>query len=198
MKTKILIVEPAEVVAAGIAVVLQEPTRFNVLDPIDNIDDADIQIGISKPDVVIVNPTMQGAHTLVEGHAQAEGCVFIALCYQYVPQLSLRCYDAVIDVTDSRATVVEKVLGATSKSASKSATDRVDEGYELTKRETAVLVLVAKGLMNKEIADKLNVSVHTVITHRKNIMHKTGIKSVAGLTIYAMLHNLIDDVMPVE
>ena len=46
--------------------------------------------------------------------------------------------------------------------------------------------------MNKEIADKLNVSVHTVISHRKNITRKTGIKSVAGLTIYAMVNNLID------
>ena len=46
---------------------------------------------------------------------------------------------------------------------------------------------------NKEIADVLNVSVHTVISHRKNITHKTGIKSVAGLTVYAMLNNLIDE-----
>ena len=67
-----------------------------------------------------------------------------------------------------------------------------EEGYELTQREKDVLVLVAKGLMNKEIADKLNLSVHTVITHRKNITHKTDIKSVAGLTVYALLNNLID------
>ena len=65
--------------------------------------------------------------------------------------------------------------------------------YELTKRETAVLVQLAQGKTNKEIADALNVSVHTVISHRKNITHKTGIKSVAGLTVYAMLNNLIDE-----
>ena len=66
--------------------------------------------------------------------------------------------------------------------------------YELSRRETDVLVLVARGMTNKEIADALNVSIHTVISHRKNIMHKTGIKSVAGLTVYAILHNLIDEV----
>ncbi|MDY6258685.1 MAG: LuxR C-terminal-related transcriptional regulator, partial [Bacteroidales bacterium] len=65
--------------------------------------------------------------------------------------------------------------------------------YDLTKRETAVLIEVARGLTNKEIAEKMNVSVHTVISHRKNIMHKTGIKSVAGLTVYAMLNNLIEE-----
>ena len=65
------------------------------------------------------------------------------------------------------------------------------ENYELSDRETDVLILVAKGLSSKEIADKLNISVHTVNTHRKNITHKTGIKSVAGLAVYAMLHNLV-------
>ena len=54
-----------------------------------------------------------------------------------------------------------------------------------------VLKLVAKGLTNKEIADELNLSVHTVITHRKNITSKTNIKSISGLTIYAMLNKLI-------
>ena len=47
-------------------------------------------------------------------------------------------------------------------------------------------------MLNKEIADKLNLSIYTVITHRKNITHKTGIKTVAGLTVYALLNNLID------
>ncbi|MBQ9587290.1 MAG: helix-turn-helix transcriptional regulator [Bacteroidales bacterium] len=65
------------------------------------------------------------------------------------------------------------------------------ESYELSDRETDVLVLVAKGLSSKEIADKLNISVHTVNSHRKNITHKTGIKSVAGLAVYAMIHNLM-------
>ena len=52
-------------------------------------------------------------------------------------------------------------------------------------------MLVAKGLSSKEIADKLSISVHTVNSHRKNITHKTGIKSVAGLAVYAMIHNLM-------
>jgi ATP/maltotriose-dependent transcriptional regulator MalT len=48
------------------------------------------------------------------------------------------------------------------------------------------------GVMLKEIADELNISIHTVMSHRKNITHKTGIKSVAGLTVYALLNNLLD------
>ena len=61
------------------------------------------------------------------------------------------------------------------------------EDYDLSDREQEVLVLVAKGLSSKEIAAKLNIAVNTVNTHRKSITKKTGIKSVAGLAVYAML-----------
>ena len=63
------------------------------------------------------------------------------------------------------------------------------EGGELSAREKEILVAVAKGMLNKEIADLYNISIYTVISHRKNI---TGIKTVAGLTVYALLNNLID------
>ena len=66
------------------------------------------------------------------------------------------------------------------------------EGEALSAREKEILVCVAKGLLNKEIADLCNLSIHTVITHRKNITRKTGIKTAPGLTVYALLNNLID------
>jgi DNA-binding CsgD family transcriptional regulator len=70
---------------------------------------------------------------------------------------------------------------------------RPDEGREeLSQREKEILISVAQGLLNKEIADRHNISINTVITHRKNITRKTGIKTVAGLTAYAILNNLID------
>lgn len=70
--------------------------------------------------------------------------------------------------------------------------EETDERMELSDREKEILVSVAQGLLNKEIADKHNISINTVITHRKNITRKTGIKSVAGLTVYALLNGLID------
>ena len=63
---------------------------------------------------------------------------------------------------------------------------------ELTMREIEVLSLVARGYINKEIADKLNIGLTTVITHRKNITEKLGIKSVSGLTIYAVMRGYIE------
>jgi len=61
----------------------------------------------------------------------------------------------------------------------------------LTLRELEVLQLVACGLLNKHIAAKLSISLHTVISHRKNITRKLQIKTVAGLTVYALLNGLI-------
>ena len=62
---------------------------------------------------------------------------------------------------------------------------------ELSKRELDVLKLIVKGYINKEIADTLNISINTVLTHRKNITSKLGIKSVSGLSVYAMMNGLI-------
>jgi len=66
-----------------------------------------------------------------------------------------------------------------------------DPSGEISDREKEVLRLVAVGLTNKEIGDKLFISSHTVITHRKNISAKLGIKTIAGLTMYALINHLI-------
>jgi DNA-binding CsgD family transcriptional regulator len=69
---------------------------------------------------------------------------------------------------------------------------RKSKPTELTEREIDVVKEVALGKTNKEIAEKLFISFHTVISHRKNITEKLGIKSISGLTVYAILNNLID------
>ena len=70
---------------------------------------------------------------------------------------------------------------------------RVNSGQDgLSAREIDVLKLVATGLTNKEIADRLNISINTVLSHRKNISSKLGIKSVSGLSVYAMMNGYIN------
>lgn len=63
---------------------------------------------------------------------------------------------------------------------------------ELSAREIEVLELVAAGLINKQIADRLGIGVTTVISHRRNLMEKLGIKTVAGLTLYAVTMGYVD------
>jgi len=67
-----------------------------------------------------------------------------------------------------------------------------EESADLSNREIDVLKLVALGYSNKEIAEKLFVSTHTVMSHRKNMTVKLGIKSISGLTVYAIINNYID------
>ena len=62
----------------------------------------------------------------------------------------------------------------------------------LSQREKEVLALMVKGYINKEIADKLNISTPTVIFHRKNIVEKVGSKSLGRLTIYAVMNGIVD------
>lgn len=62
----------------------------------------------------------------------------------------------------------------------------------LSQREKEIVALVVRGMKNKEIADKLFISVHTVLTHRKNISHKLNIHSVSGLTIYAIVNQIVN------
>ena len=190
MKTRVLIIEPSEVIVAGLTALLHDISRFKILDAVRDVRDAEQRVITSHPDLVLLNPTLVDSPTEVLGGRQVP---VVALVYQYVEQLKLRRYDGVLDIRESRGAIAETLIAAsTPPDDERPSTPSVAE-TELSNRETAVLVLVAKGLTNKEIADQLNVSPHTVMSHRKNIVHKTGIKSVAGLTVYAMLHNLIDE-----
>ena len=185
MKQRLLIVEPSELITMGLKAILEGQIRFKVLEPEVTADHLEERLIAVRPDVVLINPTLlPNVSKLRSEHSTA----VVALVYQYVEHDLLKQYDAVVDIRDSRAVIID-----TLSQASPSDSEAGKNNYELTKRETAVLVQLAQGKTNKEIADALNVSVHTVITHRKNITHKTGIKSVAGLTVYAMLNNLIDE-----
>ena len=98
-----------------------------------------------------------------------------------------RKFDAVLDRNarkDDIIPVIESLLQ--SKNNETNQTDSL-----LSKREKDVLKQVAMGYTNQEIAERLNISRHTVISHRKNITSKLGIKTVSGLTVYAVLNDLI-------
>lgn len=93
-----------------------------------------------------------------------------------------------IFLDDSQSLIIEKVRNCINSFSP----EKSNAVSSLTERETEVLKLVSLGNASKEIADKLNISTHTVITHRKNITEKLGIKSISGLTVYAILNKIID------
>lgn len=73
----------------------------------------------------------------------------------------------------------------------KLAEDSAVGGAALSQREIEVLRLIAAGKINKEIADQLCISINTVITHRKNLSSKLGVKSASGLSLYAAMHGIV-------
>jgi len=94
---------------------------------------------------------------------------------------------ASIMLDDSSIKIIEAV-----KQAIQSLSEEKSLNSSLTEREIEILKLVALGNASKEIADRLNISTHTVVTHRKNITEKLGIKSISGLTVYAILNKIIN------
>ena len=94
-----------------------------------------------------------------------------------------------ITLRSSQETIIEQLQQLfTSDSSSNTTTEN---NKDLSSREVDVLQLIVKGITNKEIADKLNISLNTVLTHRKNITAKLGIKTVSGLTFYAIMNGII-------
>jgi DNA-binding NarL/FixJ family response regulator len=100
-----------------------------------------------------------------------------------------RGFDEVIEAADHDKTIIRKLEKQLSLISQQKGIQDSPEG--ISDREKDVLRLVAIGLTNKEIADKLFISSHTVITHRKNITKKLGIKTIAGLTMYALINRLV-------
>jgi len=96
------------------------------------------------------------------------------------------------DFADHCAIEDDILRPAMSMARSRSRRIQIDEVEELSDREKEVLVQVVRGLSNKEIADVLCISTHTVVTHRKHITRKLNIHSTAGLTIYAIVNRLVD------
>jgi len=92
----------------------------------------------------------------------------------------------IISLQDTAQQIAQQVAAFVS-----GCTCKEQETGELTEREIEVLALLVQGYSNKDVAEKLFISPHTVITHRKNLVEKTGIRSLSGLTIYAITKNII-------
>ena len=191
--TKILIAETSPIISSGLSLFFNDMNQITVASIVDNIDDLQDKIIMHSPDVLIINPMMLGCmlNTFVKQMTQNHPNINrVALVTSYVDKNILKNFKEVIELSDNKQKVINKMLNLQNNNDETSAQN---ESVDLSNREVDVLVCVAKGMTNKDISDMLNISVHTVITHRKNIVKKTGIKSVSGLTVYALLNNLVEE-----
>lgn len=117
---------------------------------------------------------------------QRQGITLVGLNFLNSPMEDSSMYEEVIFQTDNATVILQKL----NKTCYPKSNQR--SSNQLSVRENEVLRQVALGLSNKQISETLFISKHTVITHRKHITSKLGIKSISGLTLYAILNNLVE------
>lgn len=191
-ESSVALIVPSVFISRGLESVLEDSGDFRVCVRLPELGEAGrLELADSDPDVIILDPSV------FEVSARKNACAKIheltsAPVFALANGISIyeaeKMFDgffSLMDSPDSLISGLHKVLDHSRDAASNSA-------RELSAREKEVLVCIAQGMLSKEIADKFSISINTVNTHRKNISAKTGVKSVAGLTVYAILNNLID------
>lgn len=191
-RLRVAIIDPSEIIAEGVASLITRSGEFDVAYVGVDVRGLIDRFAMVEPDVVILNSQLTYSLTqpLRTLYPELQGVALVALAVMVSDEETMRQFDGIINIFDNRLQLQRKLRKATEQSQ----INPYSDSHDLSERERDVLILVAKGKANKEIADELNISVHTVMSHRKNITHKTGIKSVAGLTVYALLNNLLDQV----
>lgn len=186
-RVHIVIVEPSVIIRSGLISVLQRATSLNIdiaeMDEISTISEDILKL---KPDIIIINPTYLGYIPIAQLREESPNMKLIALQSALTDQNAIKSYNETISIYDTAATIqaaLERIIETEQENNSRT---------ELSQREKEIVVCIAKGMSNKEIADTLFLSTHTVISHRRNITTKLDIYSPSGLTIYAIVNKLID------
>lgn len=186
---RITVAEPSVILRGGIIALLKQVNTFHAevyeVELIERLQDA---LKWQRTDILMVNPSLLGAFSLPHLRKEAgnEQLRCIALLSSLSDNLLVREYDETIALYDSAEQIRKKLIRLVQEPVEEKRTET------LSQREKEVVVEVIRGLTNKQIADKLCLSTHTVITHRRNIASKLGIHSTAGLTIYAIVNKLVE------
>lgn len=190
-KFNVVIIEPSDIIVRGLSSLLAEAEQFCVIDSFSDVTKFQNHNSMKQvTDIVIINPALVSYGKRGVIRTLFPEVRIVALLYSYVDRETLGQFDESIEVYDKPSKIIHKLDQiASSDDIAKSNTEVGD----LSDREKEILVAVAKGMMNKEIADLYNISIHTVMAHRKNISRKTGIKSVSGFVVYALLNNYIEE-----
>lgn len=187
-RLSILLIEPSFLVREGLKTLLSQMNQsFSVEESDEKVVDLSKMIRKSNPNLILVNPDLLDAGFILPRTAQSK-IVFVAINKEQSDLKTEAKFDFSIEINEPKNNlvkqfneIIEKTIGSLQKESDNS----------LTERELAILKLVALGMTNNDIGEKLFISIHTVMTHRKNITRKLGIKTVSGLTVYAILNKLI-------
>ncbi len=189
-RINIAILEPSQIIFEGLSGIFNKSGQYLKILRLESIYEIDKITSSDKAEVFIINPSQiqnreKDFASIKKNH---QGSCWIGLVYTFYEQHMLSMFDKTIHITDATENILEMINKLIESNDSNYQTD---EQEQLSSREVEVLKLIIAGLSNKEIADKLFISTHTVVSHRKNISLKTGIKSQSGLTIYAISNKIV-------
>lgn len=193
MKTeyKILIIEPSDIVTIGVINSTDLKNMNIVFTSVYSLPEA-LDFPVHKKfNLILANPLVFNncLNALNKFLSRFNQTPVIGLITAFYNRDICTRFTDCIYLNDNRAMLISIIK----KHLSQKNTNNTDnEQTSLTEREKDILKLLVVGKANKEIADKLFISIHTVISHRKNITAKLGIKSAAALAIYAVANNIID------
>ncbi len=205
MTIRVLIVDDHPMVADGIEAILETHDDIDVVGVLRSGRAAVDQAPAMRPDVILMDlnmPELSGlaaTELILEQHPETR--ILILSMHDSPEYISsalshgARGYVLKDVPTDEIKIAIDTVMAGRTylcTGAEGAITTETNDGREpLTNREQTILLELAQGKSNKDVADTLNISVRTVETHRKNIKRKLGISSTAGLTRYAMEHGVL-------
>lgn len=202
---RVMIVDDHPMVAEGIEAILETYDDIDVIATVSNGRDAIQRADELLPDVVLLDLNMPGVTGLTATELilerQPDMRILILSMHDSPEYISTalahgaRGYILKDVPTDEIKTAIDSVMRGDEylcTGARSALKPKIADGREpLTSREQTVLLELAQGKSNRDVAEALDISVHTVETHRKNIKRKLGINSTAGLTRYALEHGVL-------
>lgn len=186
----VAIAETSLIIRGGLAVALKRLPELNI-QTIEITSKEGILhcMEAHQPDILIINPLFEGwfdAEDFKVQYPRSE-MKLVSLISTVVDANQLKGYDESINLFDDIESLEHKIASLMNVD-----NEEDNDQNSLSQREKEIVGCIVKGMTNKEIAEQLYISVHTVITHRRNITRKLQIHSAAGLTIYAIVNKLVE------
>jgi DNA-binding NarL/FixJ family response regulator len=210
-KIRIIIADSHFLSRKGLAILLQENADFALLSEALSASDLVNQSKFYQPDLIIIdytsaNFTLESLAQVVKKYPktrllaitdiQSNSNIAKAMNSGLTSHLLKDCdqdeiVEAIYKTANGEKFMCGKIASAVLDDKNGSVNEYSCEGLNISEREMEIIKLIAEGYSNKEVADKLFLSTHTVTTHRKNIMNKLGVNNTAGLVLFAVRENLI-------
>ncbi len=180
-----IIIEKSYIIGKGLKKILEESGKFNIIDIVINSHQLKGLLSHHNIEIIFLNNNNTSEFIKILSHNNKINFIAITDDKNFKP---INLYFDFINIHNERSKVILKIEEIFEKLNK----NEKNETIELSNREKTILKYVALGYTTKQIAEELFLSPHTVVTHRKNISNRLGIKTVSGLTIYAVLNNIID------